>query len=271
MASTKSFTNQKQPFASIGLLCLTTIAILAMGYTLDHYSDVSLKTFASAYSISSFFGTFPVVAFVILRKRSWISTTTIIGMAFLIWRISFFPIMVIAGYFTTLFESVFTSFTIAPVIVPILLLNTALLHATTMIVACSVLNANTTRRLRILLLSIALPLLLLAGIVSFSNKSDWRLSPYSLVTINAHTTHTQHPTINPYPELLQQDSYSWQQRVLLYTGLITYELIPSNGHWTQQVKGTLEYDLKTIKKFESRFFTLSHLNAYWLANRSGKQ
>ena len=180
---------------------------------------------------------------------------------------SFFPIIVIAGYLTTLSESVLFISSKKSLIYPVLLLNVVLLHALVMYVAIVVMQSSINQLKSLLVLVAVLPLALLAGVVSFVNDGDWEVLPFSMSGERTVVAQVSLPQGNPYPRLLQSDEYNWRQSTLLYAASATYSIIPSTGAWTQSVKGTLEQDLRDGQEFGSRYFTLSHFNAFWLAGR----
>ena len=189
-------------------------------------SFTSLAAFSYAYSLASAGGVIAILVFVLLGTRNWLKVVTLILMGAVIWRISFFPIMVIAGYLTTMLENLFAAFSIQLVIFPVLLLNVTLLHALTMLIGVIVVQGSMSRFKRLLLLLVTLPLALLASVVSFISESDWALTPFSLDSNAMIATTVSLPTTSPYPTLLQDDKYDWRQRTLLYTGLVTYIWCP---------------------------------------------
>ena len=254
-----------QPFMTWGMSILLVAWVALIGLVLDQQHGTSLAAFSYAYSLTSAGSVIAILVFVLLRTRNWLKVVTLILMGAVIWRISFFPIMVIAGYLTTLIENLFAAFSIQLVIFPVLLLNVMLLHAVSLLIGVLIVQGSMSRVKRLLLLFVALPLALLASVVSFINDRDWTLTPFSLDSNVTIATTVSLPTTSPYPALLQDDKYDWRQRTLLYTGLVTYYLVPTGGAWTPYVQGTLEQDLRNGGEFGGRYFTLSHLNAYWLA------
>ncbi|PWQ97464.1 hypothetical protein [Leucothrix arctica] len=254
-----------QPFMTWSLSSLLVCWIVGIGFLLDQQQHLNLSSLCYAYSLASVCGVLAVVIYNLLRTECWFRITMILVIAAVAWRVSFFPIIVLAGYMTTLTENVFFMFSIKSLIYPALLLNVMLLHALVMVVAIAVVQGSRSRLKRYLLILVALPFGLLAGIVSFVNDNDWEVLPFSLAGEQSVTAEVSLPHSNPYAPLLAQDGYNWRQITLLYAASATYSLIPSDGRWTQSVKGTLEQDLRGVEAFESRYFTLSHFNAFWLA------
>ena len=256
---------QPQMAWSIGLLLIAWI--LATGIVLDQQQNISLSSMSYSYSFAVVIGVLVIAIPTLLRSKNWVVTTMIIMATVVVLRISFFPIVVIAGYLTTVSENILLAFVAQPVIYPVLLFSAALLHAFSTYIAIVVIRHSISRLKKTLILVAALPLVLLASVVSFIHPNDFQILAFSINGNEPLSGETSMPRNNPYRNLLKLGGHSWQETTLFYAGLITYELIPSRGVWTQYTKGTLEQDLRNSKNISSRYFTISHLNAFWLAGK----
>jgi len=250
---------------SIGLLLISS-ALIA-GLVLDRQPFLSLTSLSYCYTLVSVFGVLAAMIPSLLRTRKWTVTIVTIVAAVVVWRISFFPNMVIAGYLTTIIENLQLIFTQQPVIYPALFLTAALLHAFSTFIAIIVIHGSIRHLTRTLILIVALPLALLASAVSFIHQNDFQFFPFNIRGNEPLAVEVSLPSNNPYIDLLRVGGHSWQETTLFYAGLITYELIPDKGSWSQHTKGTLEQDLRNSNDISSRYFTISHLNAFWLARK----
>jgi len=256
-----------KPFMTKGIGLLLVSSALIAGLLLDQQQNPGLKSLSYCYSLASILGVLAVTAPALLHAKNWISAAVVIVLAVVAWRISFFPIMVIAGFLTTIAENMQLWFTEQSIIFAVLFLIAALLHTFSTYMAIALIQGSISYIKKALMLIVAIPLALLAIAVSFVHQSDLEILPFSIQQNAPLAVEVSLPSYNPYEALLKLGGHSWQETTLYYAGLITYELVPKQGTWTQYTKGTLEQDLRNSHEISSRYFTMSHLNAFWLARK----
>jgi len=269
------------------LLVVITLLILwlvLIGFWLDRNTALTQDQLIYALYLSGVVGLFPVVLFFIFKKNTLWKNSLLAILALFVWRIAYFPVMVLAGYLATLGESFSLALFDTSVVYPFLLLSVALMNAFSLLIAGTLLllifipfqsksksksnNHNHEpmgKWSSLSLISISIPLAVLAIGVSFTQPADWHAIPDTTFLDDKPLPQASLPEINPYSTALDKQGLSWQHKVLFKSAEITYDLIPENTQWSQVVKGTLESEFVKTKEISTAFCTKVHLRAFMAA------
>lgn len=157
-----------------------------------------------------------------------------VPLALLVWRVTYFPLMVFSGHVVSISEWIHAFVGLPIWIYGIFLLVIALLHGLVSLVFGQLL-APVHR-----LVYAALPVLfLLACAVSFSKLEDVRVSPDPFARLADPVPPPVAPGRNPYLPHLFGPGYLPHQRIMLLAAGLTYETIPPSP-WGRTVKSVLE-------------------------------
>jgi len=260
------------------IIILSTLWIASLGFWLDGKETLSQNQLIYAFYISGITGLLPTLLFFMLKSKVIWKNSLLSLLALLLWRITYFPIMVLAGYLATLGESLTLTLFDISVVYPFLLLSVALMNAFSLLVAATVLflvfllfssspknNEVINKWSSLSLISISAPLAVLAIGVSFTQPADWHAIPDTTYLDGKPLPAASLPEINPYSTALDKQGLSWQHKVLFKSAQITYDLIPNNTQWSQVVKGTLESEFVKTKVISTAFCTKVHLRAFMTA------
>lgn len=191
----------------------------------------------------------------------------------LVWRVSFFPIMVLAGFVSGYFEALFVSIGLYQVY-PAFLLAIAVMNFMAVFLAGAFIlllvsllwREDYRQHLRKgMAAAIALPLLLIAFAVSFSHPSDWHAIADTSAIDKKPLPAPSAPVMNPYWSALAEPGISLQQAVLFRAAAITYDLVPEGTRWSQVVKGTLEKEFIGTREISTAFCSKIHYRAFVVA------
>jgi hypothetical protein len=174
-----------------------------------------------------------LASWLLVLRASW-QRLLAIPLALLVWRVTYFPLMVFSGHVVSITEWI-QAFVGLPIrIYGVFLLVIALLHGTVALLFAQ-LFAPAHR-----LVYAALPVLfLLACAVSFSKAEDLRLAPDPFATLADPVPPPVAPGRNPYLPRLLGPGYLPHQRIVLIAAGLTYETIPPSP-WGRTVKSVLE-------------------------------
>ena len=270
------------------LITVLVFWLVLIGFWLDRTEVLTQDKLVYAFYLSGIAGLLPVIVHYISKNHNdgggglW-KNNLLALLVLLVWRIAYFPIMVLAGYFATLGESLTQSLFDTSVVYPFLLLSVALMNAFSLLIAAMILyllftlfRTKTNNKLQsknnqwaffssISLLSVSIPLAVLAIGVSFTQPADWHAIPDTTFLDDKPLPAASLPEINPYSTALDKQGLSWQHKVLFKSAEITYNLIPDNTQWSQVVKGTLESEFVKTKVISTAFCTKVHLRAFMTA------
>ncbi|MCF6190248.1 MAG: hypothetical protein L3J51_07210 [Cocleimonas sp.] len=260
------------------IITLSTLWITLIGFWLDGKETLSQNQIIYAFYLSAIAGLLPTLLFFMFKNKAIWKNILLSLLALLLWRITYFPIMVLAGYLATLGESLALTLFDMSVVYPFLLLSVALMNALSLLVAATVLflvfllfrsgeknNRIINKWSSLSLISISIPLAVLAIGVSFTQPADWHAIPDTTYLDDKPLPAASLPEINPYSTALDKQGLSWQHKVLFKSAEITYDLIPNNTQWSQVVKGTLESEFVKTKVISTAFCTKVHLRAFMTA------
>ena len=287
------------------LVSLLITALIIFGFALDIKPSLTQAQLETAFYISGIFGLLTVNVFFILKKNRLWKSIVMIALSLIVWRIAYFPVLVLAGYLATLGESIAITLFDKSVVYPFLLLSIALMNAFSMLIAGSFLyqlfnrkrdqiekqfegsklgssklstSKLSTSKLSTSKLStfgftslnsitaiISIPLVVLAIGVSFTQPADWHAIPDTSILDDKPLPTASLPEINPYAIAFEKQGLSWKHQVLFKAAEITYDLIPDDTRWSQIVKGTLEKEFIETTDISTAFCTKVHLRAFMTA------
>jgi len=224
-------TAPRRPWASwpgFGVLSLLTVL---GGLYLDGKQNLSITDLYVAFYVTSLAGAaFGIWPFIFAAWGPRARFAALIA-AIILWRIAYFPVFVLAGWVATWFDwFAYAADLSVAAIYPVFLFAIFAMHLT----VASVSLLMVLRRVWLLLIP-GIPLLVLAILVSFNRPADIRVLPDRAITREPEIPSRTLPQGNVYAGLLTGGEYNLAQQVLLYSGLILYELIPA-APWSSTVK-----------------------------------
>ncbi len=231
--------NQPHLFATFQVISLTGIAWGIL---------VSLDWFAPSQGLASPF-----------------KTATLLLAALVVWRISYFPIMVFAGWIATLGERL--TFAISgiislPIIIyPIFFITMLLMFAGATFALGAIVYMQYTEWM-----IITVPAFVMAAMVSFSKPSDIGWLPDTHVNVRETLPVAMLPIENPYLPLLGKPEYPLQKKVLLFAAGSIYVFVP-HSPWAGTVKGTLEDLFRNNPNGSTSIRILDHYESYHVAHK----
>lgn len=256
------------------------LILISYGVYLDAQAELSQAMLTTAFYTASLLGILSVsLFFMIKRGVLWRSVLSIL-LAFIIWRISFFPIMVLAGFMTTWGEFISMTLFSKSVIYPFLLIFVAMMNAvalwlaeiSTGLIIQPTKKASSSWKWSVpSLLITTLPLGVLAMMISFTHPVDWHSIPNTSFIDNKPLPRATLPEINPYGTALEADSLSLSHKILFKAAAITYDWIPEGTQWSQVVKGVLEKEFLTTSDVSTSFCSKIHYRAFMTAQPFIKQ
>jgi hypothetical protein len=227
--------------------------LLVVGKYLDDIEISSTTPLFVAFMASSLIG-------VSLGRvsRATPQPTSASGVAMLVccyigWRVSYFPIMVVAGTGAAFFEFTCVTLELTPWVYGPFLLCQFGLHA---IVARLAVATVLTNRRGVWIASLIG--LALASCMSFSKLVDVHPLPDRCWSLDAQLT-AHEPAGNPYLKAFDQNRHLLHQQLLLLAAGSTYDVIP-HSPWSQAVQGTLEMQFKqnpngsTVDRVKEHYF-----------------
>ena len=185
--------------------------------------------------------------------------------ALVVWRISYFPIMVFSGWIATLGERLTFAMTgiisLPIVIYPIFFITMLLMFAG----ATFALGAIIYMQYRKWMI-ITLPAFVMAAMVSFSKPSDIGWLPDTHVNVSEPLPVAMLPIENPYLPLLGKPEYPLQKKVLLFAAGSIYVFVP-HSPWAGTVKGTLEDLFRNNPNGSTSIRIRDHYESYHVAHK----
>ena len=249
-------------FRIAGILGLT-LSIVA-GIWLDQMPVLDQTPLFIIFQVISLLGVIAMLLWWLNRINASIVMVILMAIAALIaWRVSYFPIMVFAGWIATLGEQlqvlVFKNST-STIIYPVFLLAMYAMHSLTVWAAGAVI---TLRHKKFLVLT--LPAFAIAVMVSFSTASDFKILPDYQTNLDQPLPTIKTPKANPYLTALSDEAYTIPQRVFIFSAGSIYALIP-HSPWSKAVKGTIEEAFRMQPHSTTTNRILEHYLAYHAAH-----
>lgn len=255
------------------LIVFVLLGLLAWGVVLDRLAGLDNRVLFVSFHVSGIVG-LCLGALLVFKRCShfWVRIACVIAVI-LIWRVSYFPIMVIGGFMASVGEYAMSTLGVYQVY-PIFVLSVALLNFVAATIAAYVVAVifgqfaahKEALIFRGALMSVALPLLVIAAAVSFSHPSDWHSVPDTSFIDTKPLPSPTLPNVNPYWAALEEKQINWQQRILFAAAAITYDYVPENARWSTVVRGVLENEFVSTTEVTTAFCTKIHYRAFITAH-----
>jgi hypothetical protein len=199
------------------------------------------------------------------RPVSAIKKIILLLAAICVWRISYFPIMVFAGWVATLGERLtfaMSEMVSLPIIIyPIFLITMLLMFAGATFAMGAIVYIRHKKWM-----IITLPAFVMAAMVSFSKPSDMGWLPDTHVQVSEPLPVAMLPIENPYLHLLSKPEYPFQKKVLLFAAGSIYVFVP-HSPWAGTVKGTLEDLFRNNPNGSTSIRIRDHYESYHVAHK----
>lgn len=253
----------------LGLFGITSL--IAAGFWLDVQTELSENRLRVAFHVSSIAGVLFMLMSLLAGLRMRWQQVLAVCLAYTIWRVAYFPALVLAGYAAGWWEALHLSLTGNSSIYPAFLVVMAGLNVLAMGFGGWVLLR--VLRVRPVQLgwkngSLAFSSLLLgvlAVTVAFSHPMDWHSIPDTSAIDDKPLPSPALPEINPYETAAQEMGLNWRQRTLFRAAALTYDLVPTNTQWSRVVKGTMEQEFIGTRDTSTAFCTKIHYRAFRVA------
>lgn len=276
------FSSRSLAFLLAGVLILWLVLI---GLWLDGKSELSQAQLVYAFNLAGITGLLPCLLHFVLKYKKFWKNSLMVVIAIMIWRVAYFPVLVLAGYVATLGEATTIAILNTSVVYPYLLISVAVMNGLSFLVAAiitdgvllsvfynkrsrnSIYNHKSKTNLLLIgsLATVAIPLAVMAIGVSFTQPADWHAIPDTSSLDDKPLPEATLPEMNPYFTALEADNLSWQHKSLFKAAAITYDLVPEKTQWSQVVKGTLEKEFVLTKEVSTAFCTKVHFRAFMTA------
>lgn len=177
-------------------------------------------------------------------------------LAYLGWRISYFPLMVFAGHGASIGELVITYLPVVPVVI----YPTFFIALFTMNTAVAVVASLFVKLRPWFWYGAVAPPLVMACLISFTAVEDLHPLPDRFLTLDRPLPPTVRARENPYYPALSQD-LPIHRKPLVFAAGTAYATIPETP-WAGVVKGVLETDFKRDPLASSTTRVAEHYLAY---------
>ena len=252
----------------LGLGLVGMAGLIAIGLWLDARVALSENVLQIVFYSSSLVGVgFALVSLLAGLRTRW-QQVLVVCLAYLVWRVAYFPVLVLAGYAAGWWEALHLHWIGSSSIYPAFLVAMAVLNAWAMGVAGWIL----LRLLRVkplqlgwangLALFSSSLLGMLAVTVAFSHPLDWHSIPDTSAIDDKPLPSPALPMMNPYETAAQETGLNWRQRTLFTAAALTYDLVPENTQWSRVVKGTMEQEFMGTSDTTTAFCTKIHYRAF---------
>lgn len=252
----------------LGLGLIGAAGLIAAGLWLDTQVALSENLLQIVFYTSSLAGILWVLVLLLAGLRARWQQVLAVCLAYLVWRVAYFPALVLAGYAAGWWEALHLHLIGSSSIYPAFLVTMAVLNAGAMGVAGWIL----LRLLRVKPLQLgwangsalfsSLLLGMLAVTVAFSHPLDWHSIPDTSAIDDKPLPSPALPMINPYETAAQETGLNWRQRTLFTAAALTYDLVPENTQWSRVVKGTMEQEFMGTRDTSTAFCTKIHYRAF---------
>jgi len=244
------------------LVFIVFILLLIVGLWLDYQVALAQAPLFIAFHFASLAGVTLAVIYLWPELPGVLRKLILIIAALIIWRVSFFPIMVFAGWFATLGDwLILQSDWVPTVIYPSFLIVMAIMNFAVVVVGG--LTVHYRRYTALPVLSIAL---VVAIMVSFTDRTDLRVLPDRSFSLSDVPPTYQASLGNPYYEAVQTSDYNVAEYVLVYSSAIMFSAIPSTP-WSTTVKSVLEHEFRHMPQASSERRVIEHYLAFRSAHK----
>lgn len=238
------------------------VIIALFGVYLDSLVAVSALNLHQIFLVTSIVTAAGVLTGYYNCKASYPERIIVCIATVIVWRISFFPLLVLAGCITSWANAATNALSISAVVYPVFLVSFALLFAGAVWWAIHVLRTK-----RLIASVAAVCLATLATIVSFIAPADFKWPLLRSSTNLTLAAPIVAPGMNPYPLILSKAQLNWRQQLLMRIGSLTYQSLPERGApWALSVKGSLEHLLRNASGYRSELFLVDHYRAFSAAH-----
>lgn len=262
------------------------LSLLVWGVMLDRAPTVTQPQLFLAFHVAGLAATGLAASLFWPRLPKGGSRLGLLLVGYLVWRVSYFPVMVGAGHLAAIVEWPVDRVGISAwCIYPSLLLTMALMNFTATAMACAAVfgtpqpraEGETSRVLqstvrwghrllqRRLLAPVAAAALTFASLISFSANADLTPLPDWPWSATSDLPPPTLPTANPYWPMVTEPGYHWRQRPLLFAAGTMYPTVPE-GPWGRIVKGVLQAEFLRRPRGTSADRTEEHYLAYLVAH-----
>ena len=247
--------------AAFILGALTIVAAILAGVWLDRMPVLDQTSLFVVFQVISLSSVAAGILWWCAEDQPNWQRLLIVLAALLAWRVSYFPIMVFAGWIATLFEQLTLPHENVPIVIyPWYLLCMFIMHC----IAALAAGALVTLRWKFLL-PITAPAFVMATLVSFTGAIDYKLLPDVEVRFNEPIPPGTPPTGNVYRTELDKGNLSIPRYAILIASSTIYPLIP-HSPWSATVKGTLEGLFKNMPVASTTIRVRDHYFAYHRAH-----
>ncbi len=241
-------------------LLIVTIALAGAGLWLDTREVLEQATVFVAFHVASLAGILLAAVYLCFNVEGFWRRLLIIACAFIVWRMSFFPVMVFAGWVATLGEWLLINTGLPVVIYPTFLVAMAAMHW-----GAVMLGGVMVLRRKALWAPPLLAAFIIAVMVSMTAPEDLAPLPDYSLSLEDAVPPVIPPRGNPYFEVLGKAGYGWPERVLIFASGAMYDLIPGTP-WSTAVKSVLEHAFRDLPKASSAQRVREHYLAFRAAH-----
>ncbi len=235
---------------------LISLVLAAAGVWLDGRPVLEQGALFAAFQLASLAGVVWAVAALYPHVSGTALRLLLILGAAVVWRVSYFPIMVFAGWVATLGEWAALAAGLPVVIYPTFLLAMAAMHSAAVLAGGWMVLRRRWRWAPVLI-----PALAIAVMVSFTAREDLTWLPDHSITIAQPVPALRPPLRNPYFEALASRDYNVAEQVLVFASGAMYALIPRTP-WSTAVKSVLEHAFRAQPEASSAERVREHYLAF---------
>lgn len=247
--------------AAFILGALTIIVAILTGIWLDRMPVLDQTSLFIVFQVISLSSIVTGILWWCAKEQPNWQRLLIVVAAILAWRVSYFPIMVFAGWIATLFEQLTLPHENVPIVIyPWYLLCMFVMHC----IAALAAGALVTLRWKYLL-PITVPAFAMAFLVSFTGAVDYKLLPDVEISFNEPLPPGNTPSSNVYRVELEKGNLPIPRHAILIASSTIYPLIPPSP-WSATVKGTLEVLFKNMPIASTEVRVRDHYFAYHRAH-----
>ena len=244
------------------VVIFSSVLLIGWGMWLDQQAVLEQLPLFTAFHAASLIGVVLAVVYLWPRLPGWGRKTMLVVAALIIWRVSYFPIMVWAGWVATLGEWLLIQTNWFPtVIYPTFLFVMALMNALAII-----LGGLAVHHRRVVALPVLSVAFVIAAMVSFTDRSDLTVLPDHNYAIEESLPQYHASEGNPYYPAVALPGYNLPERVLIFASGFMFSAIPSTP-WSTTVKAILEHEFRNLPKASSDRRVVEH----YLAFRSAQE
>ncbi len=236
---------------------VTMFFLLALGVWLDRQSFLAQMPLFIAFQVASLSGVVLAILYLWPKLGGTFRRILLVGMAFVVWRISYFPIMVFAGWITTLGDWLIIQTQWLPTMIyPSFLVVMALMNLGIIVVGALVVHRRRYAVLPVLGLAA-----IIAVMVSFTDRTDLQVLPDRSYALSEALPDFQPSLGNPYYEAVDEQQYNVAEYVLVFASALMFSAIPSTP-WSTEVKSVLEHQFRRMPRASSERRVIEHYLAF---------